>query len=95
MDYNTFCLQNGFIQYQFENGESVPMIPLRTTCPEYTSLSAQCNELIPCNKSTNKIMRYGPWIKDKWLKLQSYISLVLSDGKKLKLSFHLLHIFLH
>jgi hypothetical protein len=23
MDYNTFCLQNGLIQYQFENGESV------------------------------------------------------------------------
>jgi hypothetical protein len=79
MDYNTFCPQNGLIQYHFENGESVPMIPLRTTRPEYTSLSAQCNELNPCNKSRNKIMRDGPWIKDNWLKLRSYMSLVLSD----------------
>jgi hypothetical protein len=54
------------------------MIPLRRTCPEHTSLSVQCNELNPCNE-LNKIMRDGPWIKDKWIELRSYMSLVLSD----------------
>lgn len=79
MDYNSFRPQNGLIQYHFENGESVPLFPYRAISPDYTSLAAHCNDLDPCNKARSKIMRDGAWIKDQWLKLRSYMSLVLSD----------------
>lgn len=79
MDYSGFSVQNGLIQYHLVNGTPVPIFPYRATSPEYTSISAQCNDLDPCNKSRSKIMRDGAWIKDNWLKLRSYMSLVLSD----------------
>ena len=79
MDYDSFRPQNGLIQYHYENGESVPLFPYRAISPDYTSLAAHCNDLDPCNKGRSKIMRDGAWIKDQWLKLRSYMSLVLSD----------------
>lgn len=93
MDYSGFCVQNGLIQYHFVNEKSIPIFPYRAISPEFTAISAQCNDLDPCNKGRSKIMRDGAWIKDNWLKLRSYMSLVLSDfnrsGKNTgKSSFH-------
>jgi hypothetical protein len=79
-DYEGFRPQNKLIQHRLdEHGKSVPIVPFRPESVEVTALAALCHDLNPTNMSRQSTYRDGPWIKEHWIMLKSWMTLVLTD----------------
>ena len=74
-NYDTFTPQNRLIKYI----NNQPVVPYQPASEEVTALAAKCYDLNPTNLNRRNILRNGAWIKEQWINLKTWLTLVLSD----------------